>query len=181
MTGLASVVIPAHNEQQVIGRCLARLMDGLPPDTQVVVVCNGCTDDTAGIAATFGARLVVVEVDRPSKTGALNAGDGVASGFPRAYLDADIEVSGHDLDQVARRMIAAGAHAGDRVCTSCRNTLEPASRHFPTSSRTTISSTVTSMTPTGCTWLRGSSCCGPPPTSQTSSPSRPARGRANAS
>jgi glycosyltransferase involved in cell wall biosynthesis len=86
---LASVVIPAYNEAVVIDRCLAAL-SGVT-DVRVVVVANGCTDDTAQRARKHGAD--VVEVQRASKAAALNAGD-AATGqiFPRVYLDADVDL-----------------------------------------------------------------------------------------
>jgi glycosyltransferase involved in cell wall biosynthesis len=115
MSGLASVVIPAHNEQNVIGRCLRRVLTGLPAGAQVVVVCNGCSDATADIARTFGDLVTVVELSQPSKTAALNTGDGIAQGFPRAYVDADVEVTGYDLDLVSRQLSATGALGGAPV------------------------------------------------------------------
>jgi cellulose synthase/poly-beta-1,6-N-acetylglucosamine synthase-like glycosyltransferase len=39
---MSSVVIPAHNEAAVIGRCLSSiLMDAEPGEFEVVVVCKG--------------------------------------------------------------------------------------------------------------------------------------------
>ncbi|WP_250290870.1 glycosyltransferase [Frankia sp. CiP1_Cm_nod1] len=110
MTVLASVVIPAHNEETVIGRCLERLADGVRPgEIDIVVVCNGCTDRTAELARAAGAR--VVEAPRPGKAGALNLGDDTATGFPRFYVDADIEVRGGDLLRVAEVLRAGPALA----------------------------------------------------------------------
>jgi glycosyltransferase involved in cell wall biosynthesis len=90
---MTSVVIAAHNEAAVIGRCLdALLADAAPGELDVTVVANGCTDDTAAVAASRpGVR--VVDLAAPGKVGALNAGDEVAVGFPRIYLDADIVLS----------------------------------------------------------------------------------------
>ena len=90
---MPSVVIPAHNESKVIHRCLTALLhDEMPADLQVVVVCNGCDDDTAAIAGSFeGVR--VVETDTPSKTDAINLGENAVDGYPRLYLDADVELS----------------------------------------------------------------------------------------
>src|SRR6185312_1201240 len=49
---MISVVIAAHNEARVIGGCLdALLADAGPDDLDIVVVANGCTDDTAAVAA----------------------------------------------------------------------------------------------------------------------------------
>jgi glycosyltransferase involved in cell wall biosynthesis len=87
---MTSVVIAAHNEAAVIGRCLdALLADARPGEIDVTVAANGCTDDTVAVAAARpGVR--VLKLDVASKPAALNAGDRAAVGFPRIYLDADI-------------------------------------------------------------------------------------------
>lgn len=88
-----SVVIPAHNEAAVIARTLENLAPvAATGAVEVIVACNGCTDDTARIARQFPAVLVL-EVSRASKIAALNEGDQAASLFPRLYLDADIDIS----------------------------------------------------------------------------------------
>ena len=88
-----SVVIPAHNEKMVIERCLRSVLaEPRPDDLEVVVVCNGCSDETAQISRDFDEAVSVVETDVPSKSNALNLGDEAASSFPRMYLDADIEL-----------------------------------------------------------------------------------------
>lgn len=99
---MISVVIPACNEEAVIRRCLTALLDGLPDDgSEIVVACNGCTDRTVEIASSFGYPVTVVQTPVASKAEALNLGDRVASYFPRAYVDADIELAGRDLVRVA--------------------------------------------------------------------------------
>jgi glycosyltransferase involved in cell wall biosynthesis len=108
-SGVTSVVIPAHNEQAVLGRCLRRLLaDAAPGEFEVVVAANGCTDGTARVARAVPG-VAVVEVAVASKSAALNAGDEVAVGFPRIYLDADIELTTAD----ARALAAAVATAGE--------------------------------------------------------------------
>jgi glycosyltransferase involved in cell wall biosynthesis len=94
MTVLASVVVPAHDEQAHIAGNLTALLTGLAPRAlEVVVVCNGCTDGTATVAA--GVRGVrVIELSEASKIAALRAGDAEAAHFPRIYLDADVRLSG---------------------------------------------------------------------------------------
>jgi exopolysaccharide biosynthesis WecB/TagA/CpsF family protein len=87
-----SIIIPAHNEDTTIGRTL-RLISPLVALNQadVIVVCNGCTDDTAAIARRFRG-ITVCETDTASKTAALNLGDAAAKVWPRLYLDADVEI-----------------------------------------------------------------------------------------
>jgi glycosyltransferase involved in cell wall biosynthesis len=99
---VTSVVIAAHNEEAVIGRCLDALFADRPPGPlDVTVVANGCTDATAQVAgARVGVR--VVDLPEPGKPAALNAGDAVAVGFPRIYLDADIVLSPGTLSALVR-------------------------------------------------------------------------------
>ena len=90
----ASIVIPAHNEEPVIDRCLdtlARSAEEFDLDLDVIVVANGCTDRTVEVAGRHpGVR--VIDEPTPSKRHSLNVGDRAARGFPRIYLDADVDV-----------------------------------------------------------------------------------------
>lgn len=99
---MLSVIIPASNEECYIGACLAALFasDAVPGGAEAVVVANGCRDATADVARGFadaaaraGWLLVVLDLDKGSKPGGLNAGDSAAKGEVRAYLDADVQVS----------------------------------------------------------------------------------------
>ena len=118
-TGLAclgpkfSVIIPARNEEKVLARCLDALLgDARPGEMEIVVAANGCTDRTVEIALGYGDPVRVVEVFQASKHAALNAGDAVATVFPRAYLDADVTVSSAAIRTVAEELDRTGALAG---------------------------------------------------------------------
>lgn len=90
---MTSIVIAAHNEAAVIGRCLDTLLAGAEPgEFDVTVVANGCTDATAQVAAARPG-VSVLDLPKAGKVPALNAGDALARGFPRIYLDADIVIS----------------------------------------------------------------------------------------
>ena len=105
-----SVLIPAHNEADWLPACLDALCaaDPVAGPVEVIVVANGCTDDTAGLARrkapAFEARgwaLRVLELAQGSKLGALNAGEAAARGAVLVYLDADVLVSPPLLAQLA--------------------------------------------------------------------------------
>lgn len=99
---VTSVVIAAHDEAAVIGANLDRLLaDAAPGELDVVVVANGCSDDTAAVARERGVHVLDLPV--PGKAGALNAGDEVATGAVRVYLDADIAVTASTV----RALVAA--------------------------------------------------------------------------
>jgi glycosyltransferase involved in cell wall biosynthesis len=102
-----SVVIPANNEAGVIGRLLSNLLrDAGPGEFDVVVVANGCTDDTAAVATAHGARVLTTPV--ASKREALRLGDEAARGFPRLYVDADVELGTADARALAAVLQAGG-------------------------------------------------------------------------
>ena len=113
---MISVVIPAHNEENVIGRCLAALLDGANPgEVEVIVICNGCEDDTAAVARRFGPCVRVIETAVASKSNALNEGDDQAGGFPRFYVDADVV-----LRWPAVRSVAEVLERGDALVAAPR-------------------------------------------------------------
>lgn len=123
MNGL-SIIIPASNEAGYIGPCLAALLaqDHAGP-VQIVVVANGCRDDTAARAARmqgdFAARgwsLEVVERAEGGKIPALNLGDDHAIHACRLYLDADIVVDPDMLGALMRALdVEAPRYAGGRL------------------------------------------------------------------
>jgi glycosyltransferase involved in cell wall biosynthesis len=105
MTARMSVVIPAHDEGTIIGRSLRSLVNSdARGQLEIVVVANGCQDRTAEIAAAVSQRIRVVEISAASKIAALNAGDDAATEYPRAYLDADVDVTAETLLAVADRL-----------------------------------------------------------------------------
>jgi glycosyltransferase involved in cell wall biosynthesis len=119
------VVIAAHNEAAVLGRCLDALIgDPAAPPLDITVVANGCTDTTTSVAASRpGVR--VIDLPAPGKAAALNAGDAVTTGFPRLYLDADIMLPHGSL-----RALAAAA-TGDTLAVVPRRRLDLTGRPLP--------------------------------------------------
>jgi len=64
-----TVLVPAHNEEQLIARCVSSLLDQTYPSDlfRVVVIADNCTDQTAGRAAAAGAE--VMARDEPDARG----------------------------------------------------------------------------------------------------------------
>jgi glycosyltransferase involved in cell wall biosynthesis len=89
----ASIVIPVYNGARTLEVLLRSLISSERTGRLlIVVVCNGCEDDSADVARSFPS-VVVVELDRPSKALALTAGEEVAGDvFPRFFVDADVVV-----------------------------------------------------------------------------------------
>ena len=111
-----SVVIAAHNEEDVLGRCLdAVLQAARPGELEIVVVCNGCTDRTADVAREYGDGVRVIETPQASKTAALNLGEACVSGFPRFYVDADVSLPLASVRRIAARLVEGDALAASPV------------------------------------------------------------------
>jgi len=85
-----SLIIPAHDEEQVIERKIAnaRALDYPAERLEVVVVSDGSDDRTAELARGAGADLVL-EVPRGGKVAALNAAVARATGAILAFSDAN--------------------------------------------------------------------------------------------
>lgn len=116
------MVVPAHNEAPVIGRLLRGLLAGARPgELQVVVVPNGCADDTAAVARSF--EVEVVPLETPGKYAALRAGDERATGSEVVYLDADVEIGADDVRRLATALREPGvlAAAPERVVATNRS------------------------------------------------------------
>jgi hypothetical protein len=128
MTGpVASVVVPAHDEERTIGRLLAALC-ATPGLLEVVVACNGCTDGTARVAA--GYPVTVLDLPEPSKSRALRAADGVATTFPRVYLDADVEITADGVARLAAAVGPGGAAVAAPSRTVPRTGVAPLARWY---------------------------------------------------
>jgi len=58
-----TIIIPAHNEETVLQPNLRALLDGLPEEVEVLVVCNGCSDASATVAGQFAPRIQVLDIE----------------------------------------------------------------------------------------------------------------------
>jgi glycosyltransferase involved in cell wall biosynthesis len=104
-----SVVVPAHDERAVIGRCLHALATGVQHgDLEIVVVANACHDDTAEVAKATDGDVTVLETPIAGKANALRMGDEHCGTFPRLYLDADSVLTGSAVLDMAAAMSSSG-------------------------------------------------------------------------
>ncbi|MFB9239216.1 glycosyltransferase [Plantactinospora siamensis] len=125
---MSSVVIAAHDEATRIGHTLRTLLaDARADEFEVVVVANGCTDGTASVARLFPG-VTVLELETASKPAALNAGDAVATRFPRLYLDADVALGTADARSLLARVGAAGGGRPPFLAAAPRRVLDTTRR-----------------------------------------------------
>lgn len=83
-----AAVIPAYNEAPNIGRVLNRVVRS-PHVDEVIVVCDGCEDNTAAVAGRY--RVTVIELpENVGKGGAMMAGVQHTDAEVILFLDADL-------------------------------------------------------------------------------------------
>ena len=111
-----SLIIPAYNEERLLGRLLdsvdaARATYGGGDAVEVIVADNASTDRTAVIAATRGCRVIAVE--KRVIAAARNAGARAARGEFLAFVDADAQVHPDTFVEIDRALadprVVAGA------------------------------------------------------------------------
>jgi 4,4'-diaponeurosporenoate glycosyltransferase len=98
-----SIVVPARNEEQNLPRLLASIAESSIRPTEVLVVDDDSTDDTAAIAQRFGARVLISALLPAGWTGkswACQQGAQSATGDLLLFLDADTYFVPGGLDRV---------------------------------------------------------------------------------
>ena len=98
-----SVVIPAHNEEKYISRCLQSINSQLVPcdvQVEIIVVLNRCSDITGDIAKSHGAT--VISEDSKNISAIKNAGVAHANSEWVVTIDADSWMSTGVLAEIYR-------------------------------------------------------------------------------
>ena len=102
-----SVVVPALNEEAVIGSTLKHLASLDPQPLEVIVAVGDSSDGTASIAESLGAVVVSSGAVGRGRSRQMNAGALRAKGDVLIFLHADTQLP-TDAVNVARRQLCAG-------------------------------------------------------------------------
>lgn len=109
-----TVLVPAHNEEALIGRCIRSVLSSAESDMEVLVIAHNCTDATAAEAEAAGARVLVFnDPGQAGKGGALRYGFAAALAGPSnavLVIDADT-VASTGLIAAVRQRFLTGAKA----------------------------------------------------------------------
>jgi glycosyltransferase involved in cell wall biosynthesis len=112
---MATFIIPAHNEEAWVGRCLSAIrsaMESVGTAHEVIVVDDSSTDATSSDSRQHSARVIRVEHQHIAAT--RNAGVREARGEVLFFVDADTLVSA-EVIRSALRSIHEGAAGGGCV------------------------------------------------------------------
>jgi glycosyltransferase involved in cell wall biosynthesis len=99
-----SIIIPAHNQERYIGRCLRSILNQTYPraDYEIIVINDASTDRTAYALELFESEIVLITNDEQlGLPGSLNKGIRKARGRFIIRLDGDDYVHGEYLNVLA--------------------------------------------------------------------------------
>lgn len=101
-----SIVIPAYNEESIIGACLESVVNADKPECslEVLVVNNASTDQTEKIARSFSGVTVITE-PKKGLTKARECGHRSSQGDVLMYIDADTKIPKHLIRFVEEKFI----------------------------------------------------------------------------
>ena len=97
---MATIIIPAHNEATVIERCIDSVIGQDQADT-IIVACNGCTDNTVELVRNKYPTIICLDIEKASKTNALNVAEEHITSYPIFYLDADTQLGQGDVAKIS--------------------------------------------------------------------------------
>lgn len=113
---MLSFIIPAHNEQDLLPRTLESIHDSAKAvgvSYEIVVADDASTDETAQVAAAYGARVVHVDHRQISRT--RNSGAAEANGDIFIFVDADTTISPALVRGVVRNINAGAVGGGAEI------------------------------------------------------------------
>jgi glycosyltransferase involved in cell wall biosynthesis len=84
-----TVIIPAYNSENSLGQAVESVLSQNCESTEIIVVNDGSTDQTAEVTRSYKERIVYLEQSNAGQGAARNAGLKVATGEFIAFLDAD--------------------------------------------------------------------------------------------
>lgn len=85
----ASIVISSHNYEEFLGHAIDSALQQTHPDTEVIVVDDGSTDNSRRTISAYGDRVVAILKKNEGQASALNAGFRMSRGEVVCFLDSD--------------------------------------------------------------------------------------------
>lgn len=120
-----SVIIPAYNATKYLAEAVASASDQTCPPTEILVIDDGSTDETAAAAEALPPPVRVLRQDNGGPAAAMNTGIEAATGTHLAFLDADDRWAPEKLELQLAALASPGREAVDMVFGNVAHFLSP--------------------------------------------------------
>ncbi|GAA4457675.1 glycosyltransferase family 2 protein [Rurimicrobium arvi] len=123
MAALVSIIIPFYNQEQYLGRAVASVLAQSYTAIELLLVDDGSTDLSHGIAAACAerdTRVRVISCAHHSIGKARNTGIRHATGVYLSFLDSDDELEPNAIEHLMKHATATKADAVVGSFTMCR-------------------------------------------------------------
>lgn len=127
MSQTVSIIVNNYNYGRFLRQAIDSAVHQTYPNTEVIVVDDGSTDDSHQIIASYGSRIIPVIKENGGQGSAINAGFAVSQGEIVMFLDADDYLFSDTVEQVVtawkpdaakvQYRIKAVDAIGDFICT----------------------------------------------------------------
>ena len=94
-----SIIVPAYNDARNLHQCLAALRVAATPDSEIIVVDDASTDESAAVAERAGTRVLRLPENSGPAAGR-NRGVGSARGEILFFVDSDVAVAPDAVSRV---------------------------------------------------------------------------------
>src|SRR5947199_6506358 len=97
-----SVIIPTYNRAALVDQAIDSVLSQTRAPTQIIVVDDGSTDQTAQLLDTYGSAITVITQRNAGPAAARNTGLRAATGDLVALLDSDDKLTPNSIERRAQ-------------------------------------------------------------------------------
>lgn len=109
---MISIIVPAYNVENYIGRCLDSILDQTFRDLEILITDDGSTDDTGKIIDRYAEkdpRIRVIRQENRGLSGARNSALALATGDYIGFVDGDDYIAPDMYESMYREAESCGA------------------------------------------------------------------------
>ena len=100
----ASIILTSFNYERYVAAAIESALSQTHPDTEVIVVDDGSSDQSPAIIRSYGSRIRAILKENGGQASAFNAGFRVASGDVICFMDSDDLIDPETISEVVDRL-----------------------------------------------------------------------------
>lgn len=129
-TNKVSVIVPVHNQEERLGRCIDSIQHSSYRNLEIIIVDDGSTDGTRFVINNYAkndSRIVVIEQENMGVGNARNAGIKAAKGDYVGFVDSDDYIGINMIEVLLENALQTSAD----ISRCCANMCERGEDYIP--------------------------------------------------